>query len=128
MARLQCYDLVRNTYTTENCRALFSPGEPFSVVLPMEHRDLRPTAEPADWPHALAWYGVPCELIWIRIGLPVLGSAAPRPFKVLALLPTRDVDDAPPLLRLGAEFLQANQASVHLTSSPCEGRLVIPYA
>jgi hypothetical protein len=125
---LQCYDWTRSTYTSAKCRALLSPGEPFSVVLPMDREDLTPTAEPVAWPHRLAWCGVPCGLIRVRVGLPVLGVTTPRPFQLLALLPARDLDDTPPFIRLGAEFVYANRASVELLTSPFEGRLVIPFA
>jgi hypothetical protein len=54
--------------------------------------------------------------------------AALRPFDLLALLPLAEVEDVPPFIRLGAEFLHANRASVELSSCPCAGRLVIPYS
>ena len=83
--------------------------------------------EPVNFSAPLSWCGVACRLVRVRIGLPVAGSAAPRPFSLLALLPLGDVEDVPPFIRLGAEFLNVNRASVQLSSTPCEGQLVIPY-
>ena len=89
---------------------------------------LFPSYDVVNFSAPLSWCGVACRLVRVRIGLPVAGNPAPRPFKLLALLPLGEVPDVPPFIRLGAEFLQANRASVQLSSAPCAGQLVIPYA
>lgn len=66
-------------------------------------------------------------LVKVRIGLPVIESPTPRPFTLLALLPLRHVEDTPPFLRLGTEFLMTHRASVRLTTNPARGEMVIPY-
>ncbi len=129
MAKLLCYDVPRNAFTSRDCPALFSPGDPYSVVFPLNaSRDLVGVYDSVSFSASLSWCGAPCRLVRLRFGLPILGSLAARPFQLLALLPHRNVEDVPPFIRLGAEFLHANRASVHLSSSPCEGRLVIPFA
>jgi hypothetical protein len=125
---LLCYDWARNAVTSRECPALLSSGDPYSVVFPANlPRELAAIHDPVPFDAPLSWCGVPCRLVRVRIGLPILGSLVARPFKLLALLAEREVEDTPPLLRLGAEFLHANRASVQLSASPCEGRLVIPY-
>jgi hypothetical protein len=74
-----------------------------------------------------SWCGIPCRFVRLRIGLPIVGSSSTRPFRLLALLPLEEVNEVPPMLRLGAEFLLANRASVSLSTIPCQGQLVIPY-
>jgi hypothetical protein len=122
-----CVYKDRIAYTSIRVRALLSTADPISVVFPLNSEDLLARSDFVDHPYPLSWHGIPCALMRVRIGLPVLGSPIPRPFKLLALLPIEDVEDVPPFIRLGAEFLQANRVTVQLSSSPCEGRLVIPY-
>jgi hypothetical protein len=127
LARVFCHDTRRQTLTSRTFGALFSPGDPYSVVLPyQEEEDVRIIADPVPV-SAPSWYGVPCQFVRLRIGLPIVGSSAPRPFRLLALLPLEEIEDVPPLLRLGAEFLHANHASVSLSTTPREGWLLIPY-
>ncbi len=128
MLRVLCQDRATSAITSRDVRAILSTGEGFSVAFRSNRRQLHIFADQVSHDYPLSWLGIPCELVRLRIGLPVLGSATPRPFRLLALLPTRDVEDMPPCIRLGTEFLQATRASVQLSSSPCEGRLVIPYA
>jgi hypothetical protein len=45
---------------------------------------------------------------------------------MLALLPDRQVDDVPPLLRIGAEFLHSHRAEVLLSAGTGAGRIIIP--
>jgi hypothetical protein len=120
-------DRVTKAITSRDVRAVLSTGDVLSVVFRVNSNRLRACAGAVGHDYPLSWLGVPCELVRLWIGLPVLGSTTPRPFRLLALLPTRDVEDVPPCIRLGTEFLQANRASVELTSSPWQGQLVIPY-
>ena len=55
------------------------------------------------------------------------GLTLGRTAALLAALPLLPVEDAPTTLRIGAEFLHAHRAEVHLTTHPAAGRLVIPY-
>jgi hypothetical protein len=115
------------TFLAHGVGAILSPGEPISVVFPLPRStDVRIVTEAAPYPGDLLWNGVPARLILVRLGLPVLGSPQPRPFRLLALLPLQEVEGVPRLLRLGAEFLYSHRAEVHLSTSPCEGRLIIP--
>jgi hypothetical protein len=128
VARLLCFDHDRNAFTSRNCRALLSPGDPYLVVFPVNlPPNLAAVYDVVNFSAPLSWCGIACRLVRVRIGLPVAGSQTPRPFQLLALLPLGQVEDVPPFIRLGAEFLHANRASVELSSSPCAGKLVIPY-
>jgi hypothetical protein len=50
-----------------------------------------------------------------------------RSFSLLVLLPDQDLDDAPPLVHLGDQFLVEYQVQVALDgASPVRGQLVIP--
>ncbi len=126
-AHLLCYDGNRRAFTRRTCRALLSPGDPYSVVFSLNApAPVVALYEPVPFSAPLSWCGVECRLVRVRIGLPIEGSPAPRPFSLLALLPLRGMKDMPPLIRLGAEFLHANRTSVHLSSVPFAGQLVIP--
>lgn len=128
MARLLCYDGDRNAFTSRDCRALLSPGDPFSVVFPVNlPPNLFAVYDMVNFSAPLSWCGVACRLVRVRIGLQVVGSPVPRSFQLLALLPLGEVEDVPPFIRLGAEFLHTNRAGVQLSSAPCMGQLVIPY-
>jgi len=126
--RVFCRDTRRGAYTSRTFQALFSPGDPYSVVLPFRNKQgIRIITDPVVVSATPSWYGVPCQFVRLRIGLSVVASDSPRPFHLLALLPLREVEDVPPMIRLGAEFLHANGASVHLSTNPAQGQLVIPY-
>jgi hypothetical protein len=123
-----CFNPVTGVYTSARFGALLSTGDPYSVVFPLtQPQSLGIVCEDVEHTVPLSWCGVPCRLVRIRIGLPVVDSPSPRPFTLLALLPTEEVEDVPPILRLGAEFLTAHKASVRLFSAPCTGDLIIPY-
>jgi hypothetical protein len=76
-----------------------------------------------------AWFGVPCRIGRVTIWLPILEGPAPlRALSLLALLPREEVEDAPPFVQLGTQFLLEHQAQLHLDGSSAAGagRLVIP--
>lgn len=124
---LLCLDPIRGAITRVKVGALLSTADPFSVTFPLpRRRGVLAIADPVPHTGSLAWHGIPCQLVRIRIGLPVVGQPTLRPFRLLALLPTRPVRDVPPFLRLGAEFLHANNASVRLAVRPARGELIIP--
>ena len=126
--RLFCYNSQRMAYTSPTCRALLSPGDPFSVVFPYRAPEGSVILyDPVAVSAPPTWFGIPCRFVRLRIGLPIAGSSSPRPFRLLALLPLAEIEDVPPMLRLGAEFLHANRGSVSLSTTPCEGQLAIPY-
>lgn len=115
------------SFSSSEFEAVFSPGDPISVAFSVPTRAaLRVVAESVPFPSRLAWNGIPARLVQIRIGLPILGSLQPRPFRLLALLPLRRVEGVPHYLRLGAQFLHAYRAEARLSAEPCEGRLIIP--
>lgn len=121
------FHVARNVYTGLVCRAILSPGDPYSVLLPVHARhNIQVPSEVIPHSVPLSWHGVPCQLVRVRIGLPVVGDPGLRPFRLLALLPTSPVEDTPPLLRLGTEFLHANRATVRLFTHPTYGEIIIP--
>ena len=124
-AKVQAYASPR--FTTVDATVLFSPGDPVSIMLPNRKQGQPPILIRPTPYRELSWLGVPARLAWLGIGLPVVGSDTLRPFRLLALLPLQDVEDVPPVIRLGAEFLHAHRADVHLSAATGEGRLVIPY-
>src|SRR4051812_22200180 len=66
-ARLLCYDGARNAFTSRGCRALLSPGDPFSVVFPVNFAsNLVAVYEPTNFSAPLSWCGVPCQLVRVR--------------------------------------------------------------
>ncbi len=76
-----------------------------------------------------AWFGIPCRIgrarLWLRTQA---GSASHRDFSLLALLPEADLEDAPPLIYLGTQFLLEHQAKVILdcSSQDSRGQLLVP--
>jgi hypothetical protein len=75
------------------------------------------------------WLGIPCRLGRVTIWLPILEVPAPlRPLSLLALFPAEEVEDAPPFVQLGTQFLLEHRAELFVDySSPAgEGRLAIP--
>jgi len=63
--------------------------------------------------------------MWLRV---VEAPEPYRQFTLLALLPQSDLEDEPPFIRLGTQFLLEHRAELSLDcSSPAgEGRLIIP--
>src|SRR5262249_60426112 len=107
---------------------LLATGDPYSVGLPYENEEGISVyaEEETACEDTHYWWGVPCRFVRVRIGLPVVEQAFPRPFTLRALLPLRDVEDALPFVRLGGNFLYDNHARVELESGPSRGRLLIP--
>jgi hypothetical protein len=114
------------TITSRPFHALLASGEPYSVVLPTHEDEFTVIYEEEASAEPYIWWGVPCRFVRLYFGLRVLERPTPRPFTLRALLPLRDVEDTIPFIRLGAEFLYANQAGVELESVPWRGRLIIP--
>jgi len=127
-SRLLCFNTDTAAYTSRPFGTILSTADPVSVVFrPTRRTPAQVVCERIPHDAPLSWFGAPCVLVRVRIGLPVVGNPTPRPFSLLALLPLRRVRDTPPFLRLGTGFLVAHRATVRLTSSPARGELVIPY-
>lgn len=129
-ARLLCLN-TDSSITSVNFNTLLSTGDPYSVVLPFyDEMGRRIIFEEISTSFTPTWFGAPCIVVKVWMGLYVVESPYPRPFTMLALLPL-DPDsipsDLPPLLRLGAHFLHSNNAEVILPFSKDQGRLIIPY-
>jgi len=127
-AWLFCFNVRNRAYTTRRFRALLSTGEPYSLVLPFLGEDgtFLVCEEETACQETHVWWGVPCRFVRVRLRLPIVGSSNPRPFLLRALLPLREVEDAPPFIRLGGNFLYDNAARVTLESDPWQGKLIIP--
>jgi hypothetical protein len=127
-AWLFCFNLARQAYTSRRFRALLSTGEPYSIVLPFLRGNGTSIVceEETACQQTHVWWGVPCRFVRVRMRLPVVGATMPRPFVLRALLPLREVEDVPPLIRLGGNFLYDNSAQMELDSNPWQGRLLIP--
>jgi hypothetical protein len=75
------------------------------------------------------WYGIPCRIGRVTLWLPIEENpGAYHQFSLLVLLPRDELEDAPPFVHLGTQFLLEYQAQVVLDSSSLSntGRLVIP--
>lgn len=125
--KLSCFDFRNQVITNRTSGALISPGEPYSVLPPSFQSDpVKVINQEVACDPPPSWFGVPCKFVRVRMGLPMSGSSIPRLFWLLALLPVREVEDMPPYLRLGAQFFDANNASLALSWEHGSGELVIP--
>jgi hypothetical protein len=106
-AWLFCFNLRRHVYTSRRFRVLLSTGEPCSIVLPFLRGNgtFIVCEEETAYQETHVWWGVPCRFVRVRMRLPVVGNSSPRLFVLRALLPLREVEDAPPFIRLGGNFL-----------------------
>lgn len=127
-AWLFCFDSRTRAYTARQFTALLSTGEPYSVVLPFIQEDDVSIIceEETACQDTHVWWGVPCRFVRVRMRLPVEGATIPRLFVLRALLPLREVEDVPPFIRLGGNFLHDNRARVELESDPWQGKLIVP--
>src|SRR5688572_25602803 len=100
-ARLIC---VRSggVITSRFFQTLLSTADHFSVAFPFHQHDLLILNEPVAVTYTPTWLGIPCRAVRLRLGLEVVESPHPRPFRLLALVPLDEdaiPDDMPPLLR-----------------------------
>jgi hypothetical protein len=75
------------------------------------------------------WFGVPCRIGRVTIWLPLEdGPSLYRELPLLVLLPREDLEDAPPFIYLGMQFVLEHRAQVILdgTSPGNHGRLIVP--
>jgi hypothetical protein len=115
----------------ERLDSLLAIGQLLSVIPPnaTERFDLEIMPERGWKGQVPTWFGVPCRIGRVTVWLPTLEGPAPlRSFPLLALFPREDIEDAPPFVHLGTQFLLEHRAELHLDcSSPTgEGRLVFP--
>ncbi len=115
----------------ERLDSLLSTGQALSVIPPtvFERLDLVSLPERGWRGQVPSWFGVPCRIGRVTLWLSVEGAPGTyRPLSLLALLPRHDLEDAPPFIQLGTQFLHEHRAELRLDcSSPAgEGRLVIP--
>jgi hypothetical protein len=68
------------------------------------------------------WFGIPCRIGRARIWLTfVEGPGVYHEFGLLALFPRHDLQDAPPFVQLGTQFLLEYAGAVHLDCSSLSG-------
>ena len=125
-----CHSTARHTWRTR-CDALLATGHTLSVVPPTIRQNLDLVVMPVPgWRGQIpTWFGIPCRIGRATIWLPVQAGPIPyREFSLLVLLPTQDLEDAPPFIHVGTQFLLEYKAKVQLDCSSIEGlgRLVIP--
>jgi hypothetical protein len=73
------------------------------------------------------WFGIPSRIGRVTVWLPVqevVGSY--RSFSILVLLPKDDLQDAPPFIHVGAQFLLEHQARVMLDGGSGDSHLLFP--
>jgi hypothetical protein len=115
----------------ERLDSLLSTGLTLSVIPPdaLARLDLVRQPERGWRGQVPPWFGVPCRIGRVTLWLPVEETPGTyREFLLLALFPRREVEDGPPFIQLGTQFLLEYGAELHLDCSPpiSEGRLVIP--
>jgi hypothetical protein len=125
-----CSSTPRHTWR-RRCDTLLATDQLLSVIPRAIQHDLELVVAPVrGWKGQVpAWFGVPCRIGRVTVWLPVEDDSSPhRDLSLLALLPTQDLEDAPPFIHLGTQFLLEHQVQVVIDcSSPgATGRLIIP--
>ena len=115
----------------ERFDTMLAPGLVLTVMPPTvtERFDLEILPEPGWKGQIPSWFGIPCRLGRVTIWLPVLEGPAPlRDLSLLALFPRGELEDSPPFVQLGTQFLLEHRAElcVDYTSPNGDGRLLIP--
>jgi hypothetical protein len=75
------------------------------------------------------WFGIRCRIGRATLWLPIQEYPGQyRELSLLALLPRQDLEDAPPFILIGTQFLLEHEARIELDCSSVKsrGRLVIP--
>ncbi len=125
-----CHSAGRHTWRNR-CDALLAIGQLLSVIPRAARESLDLVIEPeAGWRGQVpTWLGVPCRIGRATLWLPVDEEPGRhRDLSFLALLPRHDLDDAPPFIQIGTQFLLEHRIQTHLdaTSTVSPGRLTIP--
>jgi hypothetical protein len=115
----------------ERLDSILATSQGLSVIPPavLERLDLVVVPERGWKGEVPTWFGVHCRIGRAGIWLPALDEPGTyQDFALLALFQRRDLDDAPPFVQLGTQFLLEYAAAVHLdcSSRAGEGRLVVP--
>jgi hypothetical protein len=125
-----CYSTPRHTWRVR-CDSLLATEQALSVVSPTTRAslDLVVTPVPGWRGQVPPWFGIPCRIGRVTLWLPVEdGPDLYRDLSLLVLLPREDLEDAPPFIYLGTQFLLEHRAQVFLdcSSATNQGRLIIP--
>ena len=125
-----CYSDGRHTWRNR-CDALLATGQALSVIPPSIREQLDLVIRPAPgWKGQVpAWYGVACRIGRVSLWLPIEENPGElREYSLLTLLPRQDLEDAPPYVQVGTQFLLEYKARVELDSSTVNagGRLMLP--
>jgi hypothetical protein len=115
----------------ERLDSILATSQGLSIIQPavLERLDLVTTPERGWKGQVPTWYGIPGRVARVTIWLAIRDEPGTyQEFSLLALFPRRDLEDAPPFVHLGTQFLLEHTAAIHLDcSSPAgEGRLVMP--
>jgi hypothetical protein len=121
-----------SSHTWRNrCDSLLATGQMLSVI-PATIRDtMEVVVEPVrGWKGRVpSWYGIACRIGRVTLWLPIEEEPGRyRELSLLGLLPKEDLEDAPPFILLGTQFLLEYQAQVVLDCSGATnpGRLLLP--
>ncbi len=125
-----CHSAGRHTWRNRS-DSLLATGQPLSVIPHLIQEQLDLVIKPAPgWKGQIpTWYGVACRIGRVSLWLPIEENPGElREFELLTLLPKQDLEDAPPYIQLGTQFLIEYRASVELDASTLNagGRLVVP--
>jgi hypothetical protein len=117
-------------YYRERLDSLPATGQALSVIPPavLERLDLAIVSEPGWKGNVPTWFGILCRIGGVRLWLPILEEPGVyHEFGLLALFPQHDLEDAPPFVQLGTQFLLQHAGALYLDcSSPSvECRLVL---
>lgn len=124
-----CYSTPKHTWRVR-CDSLLATGQPLSVVPPTirAHLDLVIAPVPGWKGHVPTWFGVGCRVGRVELWLPVEETPGQyRRFSLLALLPRHHLDDAPPFIHLGTQFLLEYRAHVRLDCSSVGGQGLLDF-
>ncbi len=125
-----CYSAGQHTWRTRSDLFL-ATGEPLSVIPRPFQQSLAFVIRPdTAWRgQAQTWRGVPCRIGRVSLWVPSEETAGLlRELSLLALLPRHEVEEVPPYVLLGTQFLIEHRAQVVLDGSVpgAVGKLVIP--
>lgn len=125
-----CHSGPKHTWRNRS-DSLLASGQPLSVI-PKTIRELLDmviTPVPGWKGQVPTWFGVSCKIGRVVLWLPSDDEPGVyRDFSLLALLPREELEDAPPFIHLGAQFLLEYQVQIQLDWSSLHsvGKLLIP--
>jgi hypothetical protein len=118
-------------YYRERLDSLLATCQGLSVIPPtvLERLDLVIVPEKGWKGRVPTWFGIPCRIGRVTIWLSILEEPKLyREISLLALFPRHDLEDAPPFVQLGTQFLLENRGNLVLDCSlpPGTGQLLFP--